>query len=506
MSTSGHSLKRFSALLISGALASKMLGFGREVLMAHVLGASLIADGFRAAMAAVLIPLAFLQNESVPAIMIPMHREALQRSDAARSLGALTIVIGAVSLVVTAVILLLGEIWVNAVVGGFSTEGRELTLHFVRMMALGMPASAVLNVLAAGEIALGRTRLTNVRASLLNVAVIGGIGLLVLTGDAYMLACAFTVAFNGLAAWGLVSLWREGELSFSGLTARMVIDKGIEFFKRLRVLLALPLAEQGNVWIERLTASRLTTGAVASLDYARSLTESALLLISQPLGMAVLSQHAPSDPRAQTEALLRPLLALTLPASAFLLVFSTDIVRLIYFRGAFGDEALLLTSHALKGIACGVWAATLGWILIRLLNGAGRNGVAALIIVSAYLANMGFNLLVPLFGPSPAAGMQLLGIGEAIRSLVLLLGIVFVLGDARKLLKVIGLALLPAALMAVLGLMIQDGVPGLLARLFAGGVVYLLCFAFAIGILLPGAAGTAFRHVRRTFKIKGELS
>jgi len=310
----------------------------------------------------------------------------------------------------------------------------------------------------------------------------------------------------GVPTQSIVVAPGSGTGGLAGLTGRMVIDKGIEFFRRLRVLLALPLAEQGNVWIERLTASRLTTGAVASLDYARSLTESALLLISQPLGMAVLSQHAPRDPRAQTEALLRPLLALTLPASAFLLIFSTDIVRLIYFRGAFGDEALLLTSHALKGIACGVWAATLGWILIRLLNGAGRNGVAALIIVSAYSANMGFNLLIPLFNPAPAGGMQLLGVGEAIRSFVLLLGVVFVLGDARKLLMVMGLALLPTALMAVLGMMIQETVTGVMPRLAAGGTAYLLCLALAVGILMPGVAGAALRQLRRTLKMKGELS
>jgi putative peptidoglycan lipid II flippase len=505
MSASQRSLRRFSALLISGALASKLLGFAREVLMAHVLGASMVADGFRAAMAAVLIPLAFLQNESVPAIMIPMHRDALQQDNPPRSLGALTIVVALISGAVMLVVQLLGEVWVDAIVGGFSSEGRELTLHFVRMMSFGMPASAILNVLAAGEIALGRTRLTNVRASLLNVAVLCGIGLLVLTGDAFILACAFTIAFNGLALWGLVTMRREGVLSFSGLTVQIVVAKGAEFFRRLRVLLALPLAEQGNVWIERLTASKLTIGAVASLDYARSLTESALLLISQPLGMAVLSHHT-RDPRAQTEALLRPLLALTLPASAFLLVFSTDIVRLIYFRGAFGDEALLLTSHALKGIACGVWAATLGWILIRLLNGAGRNGVAALIIVSGYLVNMGFNLLIPTLSSSPAAGMQLLGIGEALRSGVLLLGIVVVLGEPRKVLTPIGFALLPALLMVALGLMIQDTVAGMLPRLFVGGLAYLVCLAFAVGLLMPTTVSSAFRHVRRTFKMRGELN
>jgi putative peptidoglycan lipid II flippase len=267
----------------------------------------------------------------------------------------------------------------------------------------------------------------------------------------------------------------------------------------------VPLAEQANVWVERLTASRLVTGAVASLDYARSLTESALLLISQPVGMAVLSNHAPKNIHAQIETLVRPLLALTLPTSAFLLVFSTDVVRLIYFRGAFGDEALLLTSHALRGIACGVWAATLGWILIRLLNGAGRNGLAALIIVSGYLVNMAFNGLASAMHPSAGNGMLLLGLGEASRSLVLLGGVVLALQERRKILTLVALAALPALLMAALGILIQGAVADLLPRLFAGGLACLACIGFAMGLLVPSAVLSAFNRLRRTFRVKGEL-
>ena len=49
MDTRHKSAARFTAILVGGALASKMLGFAREVLMAHVLGASMVADGFRGA-------------------------------------------------------------------------------------------------------------------------------------------------------------------------------------------------------------------------------------------------------------------------------------------------------------------------------------------------------------------------------------------------------------------------------------------------------------------------
>lgn len=504
MSSHG-SMRRFSAILVSGALASKLLGFAREMMMAHALGATLVADGFRAALAAVMIPLAFLQNESVPAIMIPMHREAMQRGEGPRHLGALTIVVGLLASAVMGILLLFGEWWVDAMVGGFSAEGRRLTLEFVRMMSLGMPASAVLNVLAAGEIAIARARLTNIRASVLNIAVLAGIGLMLLTGDAYALACAFTLAFNVLAAWGLLSLWHQGVISFSGITAGLIVETGAEFFKRLRVLLAVPLAEQANVWVERLTASRLTTGAVASLDYARSLTESALLLISQPVGMAVLSGHAPKDIHTRIEALVRPLLALTLPATAFLLVFATDIVRLVYFRGAFGEEALLLTSHALRGIAFGVWAATLGWILIRLLNGSGRNGVAAIVLVTAYLVNMAFNAATSTMHVASGQGMLLLGLGEASRSLVLLAGVVLALEERRKILSLILLGTLPALLMAACGALIQGAMTDLLARLFTGGLACLGCIAVGLLVLVPTAMPLALNRLRRTFHAKGEL-
>ncbi|MBI5110927.1 MAG: virulence factor MviN, partial [Rhodovulum sp.] len=77
-----RSRRRMVAGLMGGALVGKLLGFARELTMAQVLGASLVADGFRGALTAILLPLAFLQNESVPAIMIPGQRDAQLRGDA----------------------------------------------------------------------------------------------------------------------------------------------------------------------------------------------------------------------------------------------------------------------------------------------------------------------------------------------------------------------------------------------------------------------------------------
>ncbi|WP_398480177.1 lipid II flippase MurJ [Tardiphaga sp.] len=490
---------RFVANLITGALASKLLGFAREIVMATVLGATLVADGFRGAITAVMLPISFLQNETVPAVMIPMHRDALKGDDAPRKLAALAVAATSIAMILMLGLQALGEVAVRAIVGGFSADGRSLTLDFMRIMALGMPGSVLVNVLASGEIALGRTRLTNIRASTLNIAVLLGVALIAVTGNFRTLAWSFTLAFDGLAIWGLFSLGRDGVISFRGLSLGDVTASAREFFVRLRPLLAIPMAEQANIWVERILASRVGTGAVASLDYARTLTESALLLISQPVGLAVLANEKPKELGEQIEGIARPILALSVPASAFLFMFAPDIVRLIFFRGAFNEHALILTSQALQGISCGLWAATLGWILIRIINGAGRNFVAAVIIVIAYLVNVGVNLLTSYLPHVLDSGTLLLGLGEAARGIILLAGVMMVLKSRKRLLFWLFLASIPAILMLLAGWQIHEWLSGTWQRLFAGGAAFVACIALSFAMLLPGIYVAAFARLRSRF-------
>jgi putative peptidoglycan lipid II flippase len=488
--------RRLAALLMSGALVSKILGLIREILMAQVLGASMAADGFRGAIAAVMIPLVFLQNESVPAIMIPMQREAQINGDAPRQLAALTIALTLVATTLMLAIEALGSWWVDAIVGGFAPETQALTLQFVRIMALAMPASAMLNCLAAGEIAIGRSRVTNIRASILNVSVLIGIGLVVLTGWLNSLASAFAIAFNVLGVVALWVFWREGTLSIVGVMPATVVAAGLEFVRRLRPLIALPTAEQGQVWIERTLASRLVTGSVASLDYARSLTESALLLISQPVGYAVLSSYSHETERAQIEAISRPILAFMLPLSVFLFLFAPDVIGLVFHRGAFDESGVRLTSQALRGIAVGLWAATLGWILLRILNGTYRNTAVAIILVAAYAVNIAVNLATAGIQETSGAGTFLLGLGEAARSCTLLAGVVLALKCGGRLLFLICIALVPAAILAMIGWKIDETVTGSYQRLFAGGIACVGCIALAASILMPMELKAALRRVR----------
>ena len=484
LTEAGPSKKRIAVVLMSGAMLSKVLGLVREIAMAQIIGVAMVADGFRTAVTAILLPLAFLQNESVPAILIPMMQEARRAGDAARRLAALAIALTAVGVLLMVLMETAGRLLVDSMVGGFTPEGQALTLHFVRIMSLSMPASVLLNCFAAGEIALGITRLTNIRASILNLGILTGLFMLFFTGWADLLAWSFTATFNLLALWATFTLIREGNLSFRGVTARMVVDHGVDFLKRLRPFLVLPAAEQGNIWLERLLASRIVTGAVASLDYARTLTDSALLLVSQPIGLAVLAGKQAEDERAQAEAIARPVLAVALPISAFLFVFAPDIVSLVFKRGAFDDHGVMLTAQALRGISLGLWASTLGWILIRILNSSSRNLTVAGILILSYAMNFAFNLGTQRWHPDDH-GVLILGLGEAVRGAVLLGGVILALKCRGALARLVLIGLCPAGLMLLVGWEIVSYLDPSFGRLVVGGVVCGATIILSAAILCP---------------------
>lgn len=489
-----RSKKAVAMFLMGGALLGKALGFVREIIMAQIVGVAIVADGFRAAISAILLPLAFLQNESVPAILIPMVKSAQRRGDAPRQLACMTLALTAISVLIMVMMLLFGDLLVRAMVAGFTPEGQRLTLHFVHIMSLSMPASVVLNCLAAGEIALGKTRIANLRASVLNVGVIVGLGFFVLTDYAYAIGWSYMIALNLLAAWGCRRLAQEGHLTFSGVTVRSVVRSGKEFLYNLRPFLLLPGFEQANIWLERLFASRIATGAVASLDYARTLTESSLLLLSQPIGLALLGDTHERSEKEQAEALARPLLAAAVPLSVFVFMFAEDIVRLIFNRGAFGEHGVVLTSSALSGIALGLWASTLGWILLRLLNRANRNIAAGFILTCAYAVNIGVNLVLQSFEHENSTGIFLMGVGETGRALVLLGGVVIALGCFSTFARLTLIAVAPGLLMAAIAWSIEQWLPPSLARLALGGGALILCTAVAGWVLCPGLMRQAFQQ------------
>jgi putative peptidoglycan lipid II flippase len=463
------------ALLLSGsALLGKIAGFIREILFARVLGTNFIADSYRAGVTAVLLPINPLQSDIIPSVLIPLHREWSAEGRGSQMFTPLLALFGLISSLLAVLAWVLAGTWVGFIVPGFDRMAHDTTVALVRVMALGMPASVMMGWISCIEISVGRLRITTLRSPLQNVVAIVGVAVLSATGQPIFLAISFTAGFWALALVGGYLLWREGEIALDGLRLRAGLDAGSALLKRVRPLFVLPIFDQITLLVERFAGSDLGVGAIASLDYARTLTDTAMYLIGQPLGYVVLAQDALEGERvrARVEALARPLLALGLPASLYMVVFAPQIVQLAYQRGAFNAHGVMLTAAALRGIGCGLWAAMLGYVLTRILNASARNALVARAMVAGSIANVVINLFATRY-----LGTFGLGVGEAARGITILICAATLMGCGWMILTLI---LKSMPILVIFALIIsgirQLNLATLPTLLFSGSVLAIVIF------------------------------
>ncbi|MCL2767995.1 MAG: oligosaccharide flippase family protein, partial [Synergistaceae bacterium] len=122
---------------------------------------------------------------------------------------------------------------------------------------------------------------------------------------------------------------------------------------------------QLNPILSRMFASFLEEGSISALNYANRIIQLPLGLFVIAVSQAVLPQLSripKSDIKGFGETLsdaLRFVLFIVLPAAITTLIYSDEIVHLLFVRGAFGEQAWAATSVALKmsilglpGMAC----------------------------------------------------------------------------------------------------------------------------------------------------------
>jgi len=131
---------RSSALIAAGILASRLLGLVRQKLIAHFLGAGLVAAAFNGAFRLTN----FLQNlfgEGVlSASFIPVYANALARGDeeeADRIAGAVGAILALVVAIVVAIGMLAAPVVAQLIVGGFEGEQLALATRLTRILFPG---------------------------------------------------------------------------------------------------------------------------------------------------------------------------------------------------------------------------------------------------------------------------------------------------------------------------------------------------------------------------------
>jgi putative peptidoglycan lipid II flippase len=354
----------------SGTLASRLLGFVRDSMVAALLGAGPVADAFLLAFQLVNVVRRLLTEGALNAALVPAWlrlRDAEGAAAAAAFAGKLLGTVSAALVAATALVALAMPLVIAALAPGFAgSEALVMAVADARLMLPYLAFAGPVTVLMAVVNAQGRFALTAFSPLLFNIALIAVMAVLLFwrqdaAGAALILAAIVGIA--GLLQL-LILILRRGDNAATPL--RVSFDKDMRgFFAR-----AIPgmIASSGPqlLMIAAAIIASASPSAVSWLYFANRLIELPLGLVGVAIGTvligeltrAVQSGDATAVAHAESRA-IEFAAGLALPATLGLIVLAEPIVRLLFEHGAFTTGDTAATARALVWLALGLPAQVL---------------------------------------------------------------------------------------------------------------------------------------------------
>jgi putative peptidoglycan lipid II flippase len=505
----------------TGTLASRLLGFARDAMVAALLGAGPLADAFLVAFQLVNVVRRLLTEGALNAVLIPAWlrvHDAEGPVAAAAFAGRVLGTISAALLVTAGLIGLLMPVVITALAPGFAeTEKLQFAVVSGRLMlpylAFAGPATVMMALLNAR----GRYVLTAFSPLLFNITLILVMIVLVFqnkgAADSAVVIAA-TVGAAGLVQLLILVLRPGGNRMATPL--RVAFDPPMrDFFGK-----AIPGMIAGSgpqlLLVGGAIVASASPSAVSWLYFANRLIELPLGMVGVATGAVLVPELTRSLRAADHETLahaesrgLELAVGLALPATLGLIVLGKPIVQMLFEHGAFTAADTAGTAQALIWLALGLPA----HVLIKALSPAffAREDTVAPLL--ATLKGLAITILLAivlgqLFGASGIAASIAFGAWNnalaLIRRGITTFGFSIDAAARRRLPRIVAAALGMAALLYLAAPFVpgaSDSVHGGLAQALL--VLALISGGMAVYALLLGLCGVigraeAVNAIRRT--------
>lgn len=427
-------LLRSVATVGSYTLASRVLGFVRDILTAAILGAGPVADAFFVAQRLPNLFRSLFAEGAFSAAFVPLASGALAEGGkpAARAFAEEAF---AVLFAVLFVFVVLGEIFMpevmRVIAPGFETDPAKFAM-VINLTRITFPYLLFISLTAlqAGLLnTVDRFAAAAATPILLNVFLIAALLLMAHFGwhEGNVLAAALTAAGIAQFMWLMVSCGRAGVPL--GLRLPRLTPRVRETMRIMGPGVLGAGVTQLNLMISTALASLLPSGSVSYLYYADRLNQLPLGVVGIAIGTAILpplSRQVRTGDAAGAAATqnrgVELALLLTLPAAAGLVMLAHPILGALFERGAFGPMAASETAAALAAYAVGLPAFVLVKVLAPGFYAHRNTATPVKVAVAAVALNLGLTLLLMRFLEHVGVAIALSASGwmQALSLLVLL--------------------------------------------------------------------------------------
>ena len=445
-------------------MASRLLGFLRDILIAALAGTGPVADAFFVALRVPNLFRRLFGEGAFNAAFVPEFSGILATDGqpAAKQFAQEAIAVMAFWLLL---LTLLGELFMpqlmDVLAPGFSDiPGKQeltvalarITFPYVFLICLAALLSGVLN---------GLDRFAAAAAAPL---VFNGVSI-----AAMLLLTPYVPTVGHALSWGVTA---SGVLQLA-LLAWAVRRAGMALHiprPRLTPSVRLLLRRMGpgllgagvtqlNLAVDVVIVTLLPPGSASLLYYADRVNQLPLGVIGAAIGTALLPTLSRQARAGQTDAAIASLnraieiaLVLTIPAALALAVAGGPIMLVLFGRGAFGAQSAMLSAQSLAAYAFGLPAFVLLKILVPAFFAHGDTSTPVRVGMIAIGLNLALNLLLmtPLQHVGPAAATSLSAIFNVVTLAVLLTRQGRLSVDARLRRRMGRVALAAAAMAAAL--------------------------------------------------------
>jgi putative peptidoglycan lipid II flippase len=361
----------------TGTLASRLLGFARDAMIAALLGAGPVADAFLLAFQMVNVVRRLLSEGALNAALVPAWLRVRETEGAIAAAAFAGRVLGTVSaalIVATALIGLLMPFVVAVLAPGFAGHPTlQLAVDDARLMLPYLAFAGPVTVMMALFNAQARFALTAFSPLLFNIALISVMIALIgwradATQAALVLAAAVGVA--GLLQLSVLVLRRGGNIA---TPLRISLDARMRGFAGKAIPGMIASAGPQLLIVAGAMIASSSPSAVSWLYFANRLIELPLGIVGVAMGTVLVPELArmqrddggKSTMHAESRA-LELAIGLALPATLGLIVLSEPIVRLLFEHGVFTAADTVATAQALIWLSLGLPA----HVLVKALSPA----------------------------------------------------------------------------------------------------------------------------------------
>jgi putative peptidoglycan lipid II flippase len=360
----------------TGTLASRLLGFVRDSMIAALLGAGPVADSFLMAFQLVNVVRRLLSEGALNAALVPAWLRVRDANGPAAAAAFAGRVLGTVSAALIIVALLIGALMpfvITALAPGFGQEMLTAAVNDARLMLPYLAFAGPVTVMMALLNAQGYFTLTAFSPLLFNIALIGVMVALLgwpQDGAHAALAIAATVGIAGLLQL-LILVLRRGDGTATPL--RVAFDREMRGFFGKAIPGMIASAGPQLLIVGAAIIASSAPSAVSWLYFANRLIELPLGIVGVAMGTvlvpeltrAVLGNDSASMAHAESRG-LELAAGLALPATLGLIALSEPIVRLLFEHGLFSAADTEGTARALIWLALGLPA----HVLVKALSPA----------------------------------------------------------------------------------------------------------------------------------------